>query len=206
MQKDYVVWDLETTGLDPKTNHILEIAALVIKDGEVVNTYSTLLNHGIDIPAEASAVHGITKEMCEKEGITPSTAIMDLIGFLTDANVHITHNGFRFDIPFLIESFKRTCKAPESFTTQLEAGLYERGLDTAVLYKARNMQPPLERRFEESFKAFADRVMSVRVFGLKYNVGVCCDTLGIDKSQATQHRALGDITLTNLIYKKLHEN
>lgn len=44
--KDFVCIDLETTGLTPKTNHIIEIGAVKVKDGRVADTYSALVNPG----------------------------------------------------------------------------------------------------------------------------------------------------------------
>ena len=39
--------------------------------------------------------------------------------------------------------------------------------------------------------------------GVKYNVAICCEELGVDRTGITQHRALGDCELTHEIYKKL---
>lgn len=204
MQNDsYIVWDLETTGLDPNTDKIVELAALTVVEGIVTQTHSVILNNGIDIPAQASAVHGITREMCEAEGADPKLALLDLAQMLLNNPANLTHNGFKFDIPFLIANLKSTNIDPQLITA-LEQHLYDTGIDTAVLYKARNMVPPMMRSSEESFKQFADRVMAVRVYGLKYNVAHCCQQLGIDTASITLHRALGDITLTNLIYRKLN--
>ena len=44
--QDYVCIDLETTGLTPKTNHIIEIGAVKVREGKVVDTYSACVNPG----------------------------------------------------------------------------------------------------------------------------------------------------------------
>ena len=60
---DYVVFDLETTGINPERDSIIEISALKVKDHRVVEEFSTLVNPGRHIPAGATAVNGITDRM-----------------------------------------------------------------------------------------------------------------------------------------------
>ena len=63
--KDYVLFDLETTGLSPDTDAIIEISALKVIDGEVVDEFSTLVNPCMHIPYMASSVNGITDDMVQ---------------------------------------------------------------------------------------------------------------------------------------------
>lgn len=58
---DIRVFDLETTGVDPKEHQIIEIAAVDIRaGGEIVCLGSRLINPGRFIPPEASAIHHLT--------------------------------------------------------------------------------------------------------------------------------------------------
>ena len=59
----YIVFDLETIGLNPKTDAIIEISALKVKDGEIVDEFSTLVNPCMHIPYVASCVNGIVDDM-----------------------------------------------------------------------------------------------------------------------------------------------
>jgi DNA polymerase-3 subunit epsilon len=52
--------DSETTGLDPKSDRLVELAAVEFRQGEVGRRMGMLLNPGMPIPAGASAVHGIS--------------------------------------------------------------------------------------------------------------------------------------------------
>lgn len=201
--KSYIVWDLETTGLDPITGHIVEVAAVRVANGEIVETYTAILNNGVDIPVEASNVHHITREKCEAEGIDPKEALDKLMAMLNGAEANVTHNGQRFDIPFLAQVTLRlgvgglSAEEHRNFFEKV----WSRSIDTAVIMKAKKLG--LVRAWNESFVDFATRVMSIKAFGVKYNVSVCCDDLGIDRSNATLHRAGGDVDLTNEIYKAL---
>ena len=60
---DYVVFDLETTGLSPETDGIIEISAVKVRGGKVTDSFSTLVNPGRHIPAAASRVNGLTDSM-----------------------------------------------------------------------------------------------------------------------------------------------
>lgn len=196
--ESYTVWDLETTGLDYRKDRILEIAAMRVLNGKVVEEWSTLINHDIDIPAEASRIHGITKEMCAEKGIPITQAIDKLVDMIFDTKVCVTHNGMRFDSAFLLEEFNRHGIQINTFLVNM---LEHHHLDMAVFYKA--MKLGITREADECAKNFSERVMDIRAYGVKYNVGACCDDLGIDRTNVVQHRAGADVYLTNEIFKKL---
>ncbi|HEY1867454.1 MAG TPA: 3'-5' exonuclease [Candidatus Cybelea sp.] len=59
----YCVIDVETTGLNPHTDRIVEIACALVDGTRVTEGWSTLINPGMPIPAEATAVNGITDRM-----------------------------------------------------------------------------------------------------------------------------------------------
>ena len=61
--KDYCVLDLETTGVFVGSSKIIEISALKVRDNQIIDEYSTLINPQCHIPAEATAVNHITDEM-----------------------------------------------------------------------------------------------------------------------------------------------
>lgn len=60
-------FDLETTGRDPSTARIVS-ACVVVIDGSCVESRTWLLDPGIDIPADASSVHGISTEYAVRFG------------------------------------------------------------------------------------------------------------------------------------------
>lgn len=62
MTQDYVVMDLETTGLNPKTDKIIEIGAARIREGKVRETYSTYVNPGRQLSAKVTELTGIHNE------------------------------------------------------------------------------------------------------------------------------------------------
>ena len=61
--EDYVIFDLETTGVDVNTDEVIEISAIRVRAGEPVEEFSTLVNPGRPIPFNATRINGITDEM-----------------------------------------------------------------------------------------------------------------------------------------------
>lgn len=60
-----VVLDLETTGLNPRTDKIIEIGALLVEDGEILDTFSTFVSPGRRLLQQTTEITGITDEMLE---------------------------------------------------------------------------------------------------------------------------------------------
>lgn len=71
-------FDLETTGTDPEVARIVTAAIAVRGSGRDPENYSWLVNPGTEIPAEASAVHGITTERARAEGMDPAKAAEEI--------------------------------------------------------------------------------------------------------------------------------
>ena len=59
---DYTLFDLETTGVSCHNDDVVEISALQVRGGAVVNSFSSLVNPGRHIPGAASQVNHITDE------------------------------------------------------------------------------------------------------------------------------------------------
>jgi len=64
-------YDSETTSADPHTAHLVTACVVTINDGDPTPR-TWLANPGIDIPAEATAVHGITTEHAREHGQDPA--------------------------------------------------------------------------------------------------------------------------------------
>lgn len=95
----YVVLDFETTGLSPTSDNIIEIAALKIdKNGNELESFSTLVNPLCSIPGKITQLTGITDDMlCDAPCILE--VIGDLYAFLGEYPI-VAHNA-PFDISFL---------------------------------------------------------------------------------------------------------
>lgn len=100
MEKDnYVIFDLETTGLSTDEDCIVEISAIKVKEGIVAEEFSTLVNPGVHIPYAASSINGITDDMI-KDAPDTEHALAMFMGYIGD-NVLVGHNIISFDLKFL---------------------------------------------------------------------------------------------------------
>lgn len=102
-----VVLDTETTGFDPKTEKMVEIALVTFdfcpdtgKIYQVTGSYNGLEEPGIPMPAQASEINGITDEMLVGQRFDDA-AILKLV---EGALIVIAHNA-RFDRPFVESRF-----------------------------------------------------------------------------------------------------
>jgi DNA polymerase-3 subunit alpha (Gram-positive type) len=97
-QLDYVIFDIETTGLDPAKNEITEIGALKIKGAELENVFSHLIRPGHPIPKEITRLTGIDDELV-KDSPAVSEVIPKFIEFIGDSAL-VAHNA-EFDFTFV---------------------------------------------------------------------------------------------------------
>ena len=105
LTKPIVFFDLETTGINIGNDRIVEISMLKIFPNGNKESNTWLVNPEIEIPAETSAIHGITNERVVTEPTFKELAqtVYDLIA---DADL-AGFNSNRFDIPLLAEEFLR---------------------------------------------------------------------------------------------------
>jgi len=99
--EDYVVFDLETTGINQQTDDIIEISAIKVQGHEITEEFSTLVNPGRRIPKAATAVNGITDEMvADAPDIEAAMeAFLNFIGYavLVGHNIHTFDTNFVYD-------------------------------------------------------------------------------------------------------------
>jgi DNA polymerase III epsilon subunit family exonuclease len=94
----YAVVDVETTGFSPVNDRIVEVACVLVDGDLVVDRWSTLVKPGIDIPARATEIHGITNEMvADAPGLARA---LDRLRQLCGARIIVAHSA-RFDLSFL---------------------------------------------------------------------------------------------------------
>ena len=97
--ENYVVFDLETTGISPAEDSILEISAIKVKGHEPVAELNTLVNPGTHIPAGATRINGITDDMV-KAAPGLKEVLPDFLSFI-EGEILVGHNIQSFDLLFL---------------------------------------------------------------------------------------------------------
>jgi DNA polymerase III epsilon subunit family exonuclease len=123
------VLDTETTGLDPAQGHgLVEVACVALDDGEIGQTWSTLVNPGRPIPPDASAVHGIT-DLMVRDAPGPVVVAAELESRCAGRTL-VFHNA-AFDLPFLAALLRKAGRPPLFHaivdTLGLARGLFDQG-------------------------------------------------------------------------------
>ncbi len=94
-----IVFDTETTGLSPRNgDRIIEIGAVKLENGVVVDEFQSLINPGRSIPYQAQAVHGISQAMLHDQPL-PAEVFPEFYDFICSATL-VAHNA-PFDQRFL---------------------------------------------------------------------------------------------------------
>ena len=98
MLKSYIAFDVETTGLNPRENEIIEIGALKVRNGKVAERFMEFIRPQAPISPAITGLTGITNEMVE--GARPRCQVVpDFLDFCGD-DVLIGHN-VTFDYSFM---------------------------------------------------------------------------------------------------------
>lgn len=94
----FVAIDVETTGLSPIENELIEVSAIKYKGKERIETFSTLIKPKVSIPSKITGITGITNEMVNNspqvEEVMPK-----LIEFIGNSPI-VAHNA-NFDYKFI---------------------------------------------------------------------------------------------------------
>ncbi|KAB2883807.1 MAG: DNA polymerase III subunit epsilon [Pseudorhodoplanes sp.] len=127
-----IIFDTETTGLDPAQGHrLIEIGCI-----ELVNRFPTgkvfhrYFNPQRDVPAEAFAIHGLSTEFLKDHPLFES-AVEEFLGFVEDAPL-VAHNAF-FDLGFINAELERAQRPPLG---------RERIIDTLMIARRRHPGAP----------------------------------------------------------------
>lgn len=130
MIKDYIALDLETSGLNPSSDKIIEIGMIRVSEGAIVQKYSTLLNPQEKLPPRITELTGITDDMvCNQPVIADK--IQEIVDFIGELPL-LGHN-IIFDYSFL----KKAC-------VNHHISFERMGIDTLKI--ARRLLPEVEHK------------------------------------------------------------
>ena len=103
-----IIFDLETTGLSPYSNEIIQIAALKVRAGDWGRTesFASFVRPLRRVPSFITSYTGITQAQVQNAPMQVE-AMMSFTRFVGEDATLIAHNGMRFDMPFLRETCTR---------------------------------------------------------------------------------------------------
>jgi DNA polymerase III epsilon subunit family exonuclease len=117
-ETEFVVFDLETTAMKPENGYIVDIAALRVRDGQVVDRFESLVNPGR--PIVGHQVHGISTDDVTSAP-TAAEVLTNFTQWVGDAPV-VAHN-VAFDLPFVLRHLPNDTRwEPSAVFDTLELG------------------------------------------------------------------------------------
>ncbi len=163
---DYVILDLETTGLQPDKDSIIEIGALRIIHGKRDGEFQTFIKIDEKLPKEIIELTGITDGLLEEKGVEVQKAISELLNFVSDMNVVIYNASF--DCAFLEEICRKNQLAMLENYVVDGLGYIRKRVKGIADYKLETVARHLEVEFFERHRAINDCRLLYEIF-LKLN-------------------------------------
>lgn len=159
--ESYVVVDVETTGLDPSRDKLIEVAALKVQDSKVVDSFSSLINPGVPVSDFIAELTGITNEQLENAPLA-GDVLNELSAFI-GYDVLVGHN-VNFDINFLYDNFMRYLNKPLSNNFVDTLRLSKKYFKNAPSYKLSLLAKHLNINIEVSHRALDDCETTNRLY------------------------------------------
>ncbi len=160
LDDEYVVFDIETTGFSPVFNKIIEIGAVKVKDGKIVDKFSTFVNPEEPIPYRIEQLTNINDSMVIDAPLIDKV-LPEFLEFSKDC-VMVAHNA-DFDMSFIITEAKRQ-GMNRDFTIVDTVALARMLLPQISKYKLDNVAKALNVSLENHHRAVDDAGCTAEIF------------------------------------------
>lgn len=157
----YVVFDIETTGFGPKNDSIIEIGAVKVRAGEIIDRFSSFINPLIPIPAKITKLTSITDEMVA-DADTIEVVLPKFLEFCGDCPV-VAHNA-GFDTGFISTKAKDILGKDTEFTILDTLALARLMLPNLKNYKLDVVAQELNCVLESHHRAVDDAECTAHIF------------------------------------------
>jgi len=196
-----IVWDLETTGFVAPAAKILEIGCFIVRGDEVERKH-WVLDNKCEIPEKITEITGIDQAIIDAEGRDPRECLNEFLPLFKNCELNITHNGIKFDIPFLLNTATDLLDWTETQRSAAKSVMMDTAFDTAPCVKGKKLE--MSQMDGEPFVQFAERVMNVRAYGVYYKLVDSLKEEGVTLD-VEAHRAMADVEMTHALYKIVKE-
>lgn len=160
LEDDFVVFDIETTGLNPQQDRITEIGAVKIRNGQIVDRFSAFVNPGVSIPSFIVKLTGITDDMV-KDAPPIEQVLNEFMEFI-QGSVLVAHNA-NFDVGFIKQNAKVMGeKVKNSYIDTLE--LCRKMFPELGRYKLNIVAKHLKIELENHHRAVHDSMATAKIF------------------------------------------
>lgn len=146
VQRGFIAFDTETTGVDVANDRIVTAAAVVFIDGVEVESQEWLIKVDVNIPEGASAVHGVTNEMSQSQGMDQLQALSEIREYLASFGFPVVCFNSSFDRTILDSNLERLGLEPLRGVADICPYVIDKQQDKYVKGKAqRRLQPTVAR-------------------------------------------------------------
>ncbi|MGM0499379.1 MAG: PolC-type DNA polymerase III [Bacillota bacterium] len=159
-ETEFIVFDLETTGLNPSQHEIIEIGAVKFKAGEKIDEFKSFINPGVKIPVKITDITGINDRMV-KDAPGLEKVINDFIEFAGDG-VLVAHNA-DFDYGFIRTALEKLKIKRDDYTVLDTLGLARALVKDSKNYKLNTLAKYFDVDLENHHRALDDASATAEV-------------------------------------------
>jgi DNA polymerase-3 subunit epsilon len=142
----FIAFDTETTGVEVSADRIVSAAAVEFRDGVEASSREWLIKVDVQIPQAASAVHGITDQMSQTQGLVQVEALEEIREYLVSSKLPVVCFNSQFDRTILDSNLERVGHQPLSGVVDICPYVIDKHMDKYVKGKAqRRLQPTVAR-------------------------------------------------------------
>lgn len=190
-------FDLETTGTDPCEARIVTACVVHVGAGRPTEKRAWTVDPGIEIPAEASAIHGVTTDYARKCGAPAVTAVAQIADELREAWANgepVVIMNASYDLTVLDRDLRRNGQGPLELGPVIDPRVLDKQADQYVGYhrkgsrKLRDLCEHYRAALDCAHEAFSDAIAAARV---AYRIGQIHPQIGeasLDELQELQAR------------------
>ena len=160
---EYVVFDIETTGLNTDKDRIIELGAVRVLDGKVIGVFEKLINPGIVISDRITSINGISNEMV-KDADYPGVVLSEFNRFINGVEFLVGHNAYYFDYPFLQSEFKRNFVKHNKLYVKDTMFLAKKKIPRFNSYSLKNLTAHLGIENKTAHRALSDVYATYELF------------------------------------------
>ena len=163
----YIIYDFETSGLNPYNDDIIEIGAI----DNYGNSFNVLLNTKKTLSTKITQITGITNDLLEKKGVDPKDGINQFYEFIHNLSLGnklflIAHNNDAFDKLFLNFTFgKYGLDLPQIYFID-SYRMSQLLLPELNYFSLKSLSKYFNIHLEQDHRALSDCVMLKEVFNV----------------------------------------
>ncbi|NTW71693.1 MAG: PolC-type DNA polymerase III [Eubacteriaceae bacterium] len=160
LDSTFIIFDIETTGLSAKNSEIIEIGAVKVNAGQIIETYTSFVRPEGRVPVKITELTGISDDMV-RNARTIGVVMEEFLEFV-GGNILVAHNA-KFDMSF-IEAFCRKLGSSREFTVIDTLSLARNALPELSRFNLKSLSRYFKIDLKNHHRAVDDAMATARIF------------------------------------------